>query len=152
MCYIVHDKEPGTGTGPIVRRVPATLEETEKSDPNYGQEYTLNVNGKALQLDPLFSTATPEMLEQNRSFKRNEVGRGGVIGYIVEAMEAENQTKPEATANSKFYYTMVSPNGNIYLSQDRIQKALPEGYSGKVRVTVYVMFNNGKTYVATLTK
>lgn len=141
MCYIVREKEPGTGTGPIVRRVPAKLQATKKSDPTFGQEYTLKVKGKAFKIDPQFT-----------KLKRSEVGRGGVIGYTVEAVGDKNQKKPQALANNKFYYTIVSPDGNIYLSSDRIQKALPEGYKGKARVTVYVMYNNGKTYVATLTK
>ena len=152
MSYIIREKERGTGQTPIVQRVPATLKATKKSSDAYGREYTLMVKGKPLALDPNFATWKAGAQNGGDTNKRSQVGKGGVIGYTVEALGDKSRPKFEATANQHFYYTITSPDGNVYLSDARIQAALPKDYKGRVRVTVYVIRNNGNTYVAELKK
>ncbi|MCE5234637.1 MAG: C39 family peptidase [Eubacteriales bacterium] len=136
LAYIVGDKEQGAGFA-APKRVDAALSYVEGSE----NEYALAANGSAVALSKSFLSG-----------KLRQLGNGSifVIRKTDAALPVFNDVTVCTTANLDIEYPVkMSDAGNIILDPGKVLKDDPEG--AIVDLTVYVVFNNGVTYVAPLT-
>lgn len=132
LAYIVGDKEQGAGFA-APRRVQAALSYVEGSE----NEYALMVDGARVELTRGFISG-----------KLRSLGNGTVLAIRGqgEALPVFNDVTVSTTANHKVEYTVrMSDNGNLVIK--------PESYlqdADEAKLSVYVMANNGVTYVAEL--
>lgn len=129
VCYIVHGKEKNAG-GCATRRVPAELRET-----GGGIGYDLYVDGKrvdlpgALDSDPLFPS-----------------GGGAVLCVYGDAAAPASRPTATTSANKKVGYdASVTADGGLLFDES----AVPA--KGARACTVYIVMNDGKVYVASVT-
>lgn len=132
LAYIIHDKEENVNSiNP--NRIAAELVSAGEN------EYTLTVNGEAVQINKSFTAA-----------KWNKDGCG-IIAYYLEGEDASTVTMPEkvktTTANNVFRYTIKgNENGNLTIKSSSIMGGLTK----PATLHLFVMTNNGTTYTASL--
>jgi len=133
-AYIVHDKILGREIS-STKRIAGELRYVEDGQ----NEYALYVDGIRVELPVTYLT---------RKFKELY---GGITACIIEGDPLEPVPEParRTTANNVFKYSIpVTNGGNLRIDPDKLFINVPEGESKNV--VVYLMGNDGTTYVASV--